>query len=149
MGLRFVRRRQDGGHRKDADQVRFNAYFPRAFAYAYSNLGDESTARELVSAAFCEALTDYASGEDKEFRIGLFTALRDSCRKRKRKVPVDIGLPVAERDVVTLTFDGGLTSAEVDAVLESDTAALKLSRALQRMSETSSPSIIPSFYRLF
>ena len=148
MGLRFIRRRQDGGRRTDAHQVRFNSYFPRAFAYAYSNLGDEVTAREVVGAAFSTALTGHASAEDEAFRIGLFTALRDNCRERKRKVPLDIGLAVAERDVITLTFDGGLTSAEVDVVLGTDTAALNLSRALQRMSEMSSPSIIPSFYRL-
>jgi len=148
MGLRFIRRRHDGGHRTDAHQLRFNTYFPRAFAYAYSNLGDEAASREVVGAAFSTALTGHASAEDQAFRIGLFTALRDNCRERKRKVPLDIGLAVAERDVITLTFDGGLTSAEVDAVLGTDTAALKLSSALRRMSETSSPSIIPSFYRL-
>ena len=148
MGLRFIRRRQAGGHRTDAHQARFNAYFPRAFAYAYSSLGDESTAREVVGVAFSGALTGYASADDQAFRIGLFTALRDTCRERKRKVPLDIGLALAEREVITLTFDAGLTSAEVDAVLGTDTAAMKLSGALQRMSETSSPSIIPSFYRL-
>jgi len=148
MGLKFIRRRHFGGHHGAAEQVRFNAYFPRAFAYAYSNLGDESTAREVVGAAFSTALTDYNAADDPAFRIGLFTALRESCRDRKRKVPLDIGLAAGERDVITLTFDGGLTSAEVDAVLGTDTAAMKLSRALQRMSQTSSPSIIPSFYRL-
>jgi len=148
MGLRFVRRRHDGGHRADAHEVRFTAYFPRAFAYAYSNIGEEAATRELVGAAFSMVLTEYASSDDQAFRIGLFSSLRDSCRERKRKMPLDIGLAVAERDVITLTFDGGLTSEEVDAVLGTGTAALKLSRALQRMSETSSPSIIPSFYRL-
>lgn len=148
MGLRFIRRRDDAGKRVDSLEWRFNAYFPRAFAYVYSNLGDESSAREVVGAGFSAVLSEHPSGDEEAFRISLFGTLRGLCREHKRKMPLDIGLGMAERDVITLTFDAGLTSWEVDLILGVNDTAVELSSALERMRDTSSPSIIPSFYRI-
>jgi DNA-directed RNA polymerase specialized sigma24 family protein len=144
MGLRFIRRRRD---EKD-DERRFNAYFPRAFAYVYSNLGAEALALEVVDAGFSRALTSHGHEGEEAFRLALFVALRELCQERKRKMPLDIGLGKAERDVVTLTFDAGLQTWEVNTILGTQTAALHLSNALRKMRELSSPSIIPSFFRL-
>jgi len=146
MELQFRRPKRGGDGAKFED--RFGAYFPRAFAYAYSNLGDEPGACEVVSAALSQVFSERPGVDEECFRIELFTALRDICQARQRKIPLDIGLSASQREVITLTFDGGLTSSEVDQVLGTDTAALLLTSALCRLRETSSPSIIPSFYRL-
>lgn len=145
MGLQFRR------HKRATDAAeferRFSAYFPRAFAYAYGNLGDEPGACEVVSAALYQVFSEFPAVDEERFRIELFTALHNGCEARERKMPLDMGLPASEREVITLTFDGGLTSSEVDRVLGTDTAALRLTSGLQRMGDTSSPSI-PAFYRL-
>ncbi len=146
MGLQFRRHRRDTNVAKF--EKRFCAYFPRAFAYAYSNLGEEPAARDVVSAAFPQVFAEHPGVDEESLRIELFTALRNLCKERKRKVPLDIGLSASEREVITLTFDAGLTSSEVDQVLGTDTAAPRLTSALRRMREVSSPSIIPAFYRL-
>ena len=146
MGLRFLHRGRNG----DADDILrlFDAYFPRAFAYGYSNLGDEAATREVVASAFSETLAEAPLKDEKAFRLILFSSIRSHCRERKRKMPLDIGLAGPERDVITLAFDAGLTSEEVCHVLGSDDASDYLMSALDRMRQTASSSIIPSFFRL-
>jgi DNA-directed RNA polymerase specialized sigma24 family protein len=146
MGLRFIRGR-GRGRGANEDETRFNTYFPRAFAYVYTNLGDEAAAREVVGAGFSQALMMGGSADEETFRRVLFSTLRELCRERRRKMPLDIVLAAAERDVITLTFDAGLPTSEVEVIVGED-AALNLSRGLQKMRELASPSIIPSFFRL-
>jgi hypothetical protein len=146
MGLRFLR----GGSRDSAFKTfekQFGAYFPRAFAYAFANLGDEAAARDVVGGAFSGVFADGTSGSDEDFRIALFVALREECRVRKRAVPLDVGIASSERDVLTLAFDGGLSMDEVNRVLASDRAVDTLTSALRKMRALSRPGI-PAFFRV-
>jgi len=53
MGLRLFPGNQGMGEASDGSRrKRFGAYFPRLFAYAQSNVGDEAAAREVVIEAF-------------------------------------------------------------------------------------------------
>ena len=136
------------GDQSSEFERKFAMYFPRAFAYAYSNLGDETASREVVGEAFGSIFVERPGLADVEFRVELFTYLSALCREHKRAVPLDIGIAPIERDVVTLAFDAGLTSGEVNLVLGGDTAAVRLTRALKKMRATSAPSVVPSFFRL-
>ena len=147
MGLRFLRR--GGGDPADNLMAqRFGACFPRAFAYAYNNLGDESAARETVGDAFCRAFVEPAAFDDSTFRTTLFSLLRALCRERRPALPLDIGLAAPERDVVTLMFDAGLTTDEVSQVLAADDAPERLTSALRKMRNAGGPAVIPSFFRV-
>jgi DNA-directed RNA polymerase specialized sigma24 family protein len=136
-----------GGEERELEQ-RFGAYFPRAFAYTYSNLGNEAVACDLVAEAFGAVFTKHRHATDDQFRIELFQALRSLCHGRKRAIPLDIGISAAERDVVTLVFDAGLSSDEAREVLADEAVAVRLMVALEKMRATSSQAIVPLFFRL-
>jgi len=147
MGLRFIRRETGSRSAQDVIEKRFRLYFPRAFAYALSNLGDEEKARTVVMEAFAGIFAVSSQMPEEQFRIALFSAARDLYKTQARAVPLDFGLSERERDALTLIFDARLTPAEAERVAGRTGLMGDLERGLRRLGTASSPADVPSFYR--
>ena len=150
MGLRLFPGNQgtddisNGSRRK-----RFGAYFPRLFAYAQANVGDEAAAREVVIEAFAAVFARRPALDDDAFRIALFGIARDLCRAAPNARPVDSCLSTRERDVVSLLFDAQLTRGEVGSLIGAPEESVTgdLLRALKKLREVMGPATVPSFLR--
>ena len=150
MGLRLSRGNQsmdeisNGSRRK-----RFGAYFPRLFAYAQANMGDEAAARGVVIEAFAAVFARQPVLDEDSFRIALFGVARDLCQAAPAARPVDSCLTSRERDVVSLLFDAQLTRGEVGSLIGAPEESVTgdLVRALKKLREVLGPATIPSFLR--
>jgi len=147
MGIRFLHRETGGDTAREALERRFQSYFPRAFAYAVSNVGDEEQVRGLVTEAFGRIFSASPQMPEEQFRIALFSALSELCRTQPRPVPVDFGLSQRERSAVTLTFDAGLSVAEAGRVAGAENLAADLERALRKLQAGASPATVPNFFQ--
>jgi DNA-directed RNA polymerase specialized sigma24 family protein len=147
MGIRFLHRETGGDTARETLERRFGSYFPRAFAYAFSNVGDEAQVRGLVTEAFGRIFSASPQIPEEQFRIALFSALAELCRTQPRPLPVDFGLSQRERLAVTLTFDAGLSVAEAGRVAGSDKVGEDLQRALRKLQAGASPAAVPDFFQ--
>ena len=139
------------GARRDLQQERFAAYFPRVFAYACAATGDEEAARDVVVASFSDVyLLPDMRGD--EFELALFGNARELCLSPEFRLKrPDDGLGTRERDVISLVFDAQLSKTQVAALtgVPEETVATILLRGLRKLrSRTSTGSvgnIAPSF----
>src|SRR3989304_1201912 len=80
MGLNILRRKQHTEATRPADMdavnERYNAYFPRLFAYARSCVGGEMPAQDIVIQAFSRAFSHPDSADEDCFRTVLFRTAR-------------------------------------------------------------------------
>jgi len=147
MGIRFIRRETAGETALEVSEKRFGAYFPRAFAYAFSNVGDPERARDIVKEVLGRIFAASPRMPDEQFRIALFSAVRELCRTLPRPVPIDFGLSERERDAVTLVFDARLSVAEAGRVTGADSVGSDLERALRKLHAGSLPPKVPNFFQ--
>src|SRR4030067_46209 len=84
MGLRLFRRKQHAEATRPADMgtvnERYNAYFPRLFAYVRSCVGGEMPAEDIVILAFSRAFSHPDSADEDRFRTVLFRTARRALR---------------------------------------------------------------------
>src|SRR3970040_2968849 len=80
MGLNILRRKQHTEATRPADMgavnERYNAYFPRLFAYVRSCVGGEMPAQDIVIQAFSRAFSHPDSADEDCFRTVLFRTAR-------------------------------------------------------------------------
>src|SRR3972149_8353014 len=114
MGLKLLRRKQHTEATRPADMgavnERYNAYFPRLFAYVRSCVGGEIPAQDIVIQAFSRAFSHPRSADEDCFRTVLFRTARRLCRPALKQARVDGGgsLNRREREAPSLAVDAGL-----------------------------------------
>jgi|FLYL01.1.fsa_nt_gi DNA-directed RNA polymerase specialized sigma24 family protein len=115
---------------------RFASYFPRAFAFAMSLVGDEAAAKHAVTAAFTAVFEAAPRLREDEFRLALFGLVRDMCVRTAAARRDDDALTLRERDVLGLLFDAQLTGAETALLLgvEERAVAADLVSGLRKLS---------------
>jgi DNA-directed RNA polymerase specialized sigma24 family protein len=103
--------------RREVQQARFHAYFPRVFAYTLGVTGDEESAGDLTAATFEEAFA-LPDMRDPEFAIEIFRIARALARDAgSARAAIGDGLTGRERDVLSLVFDARLPRDEVARML--------------------------------
>src|SRR3972149_159911 len=93
MGLKLLRRKQHTEATRPADMgavdERYNAYFPRLFAYVRSCVGGEIPAEDIVLQAFSRAFSHPDSADEDRFRTVLFRTARRLCRPALKQPTLD------------------------------------------------------------
>ena len=131
---------------------RYNAYFPRLFAYVRSCLGDDGDrAREIIVDSCFHTLDRYPSAPEQEFRFALFRTARRLCQSAlKRGSARDDHLTPREREILVLTFDAQLTRSEISRLcrLRESAVTAHLMTALRKLRQQASPAITAAYLKL-
>ena len=149
MGMRLL---SGNAGRSGIDQEgrrnRFDAYFPRVFAYVQHCAGDETVTREMVTEAFARAFARAGKLGEEDFRLALFGAARE-LMDLIRGPSTREGLTVRERDLVALLFDGLLDHREVARLLSisEEGVTAELVRALKKLRTGKETPNVPSVLR--
>ncbi len=155
MGISGTKERQQPRvtARKDFQQSRFEAYFPRVFAYALCAAGDEDTARAITINAFSEAFLLPDMRED-EFEMEIFRIARQVARSSSRApVRQSDGLTGRERDVISLVFDAQLHRDQVGSLLSlrPETVLGIMLKGLRKLQDplpaSAAPPVVPEMFR--
>lgn len=149
MGMRLLSGSAGrGGIDQEGRRSRFDAYFPRVFAYVQHCAGDETVTREMVAEAFARAFARAERLEEEDFRLALFGAARE-LMGLIRGPSTREGLTVRERDLVALLFDALLDRREVARLLSTSEEAVtaELARALKKLRAGKGTLNVPSFLR--
>lgn len=155
MGISLTTQRQQPRvtARADIRQDRFDAYFPRVFAYGFSAIGDEEAARHLTVATFAEVFS-LPDMREPEFELEVFRTARQIVRgvyHSPRRSPD--GLTARERDVMALVFDAGLQRDQVGQLLSlrPETVLGILLKGLRKMRDPMPAGAglpaVPAFYQ--
>jgi DNA-directed RNA polymerase specialized sigma24 family protein len=128
----------------DSQKRRFGAYFPRAFACAYSLTGDETVARDIVSEAFVRVFAHPAELAEEEFIVELFTTARDLSRASCAAEGRNAKLTGREHEVLAFVFDARLSREEIRRLMGTTEQGLSatLLRALRKLQAGISPAAI-------
>lgn len=152
MGIRFLGR---NGHKDDNTSApnhdrtseRFNAHFPRVFAYVRTCVGGEIPTQDIVVKAFAQAFKDAGHADDDKFHAALFRAARGMARPALKNIPSDDTLGPREREMLALVFDAGLTRSQIVELFrfrESTVSALLVS-GLRKLKEQTSPAVAAAY----
>lgn len=156
MGLGFFKHRQGMVHRQQADMgstsERFNACFPRLFAYVRSCVGGDVPAQDIVVEAFTRALRKAGGASDERFYTILFRTARHLCRPALRHdgTARDDPLSPREREIVSLVFDAGFTREEIARMfhIRESTVSSLLMTGLRKLKEETSPAAAAAYLKL-
>src|SRR3972149_6995270 len=143
MGLKLFRRKQHNEATRPADMgtvnERYNAYFPRLFAYVRSCVGGEMPAQDIVIQAFSRAFSHPDSADEARFRTILFRTARRLSRPALKQARVNDGdsLNRREREALSLVFDAGLTREQIARLfrIRESTGSALLMTGLRQMKE--------------
>ena len=151
MELKFFRRRQDtegpvptemGGAKE-----RYNAYFPRLFAYVRSCVGGDMPAQEIMVQAFYQAFRRAGGRDEDKFRTVLYRSARRLCRPALKEHRPGDGDPLSarEREVISLLFDASLTRQQIAHLfrIRPTTVSSLLMAALRKLKEQTSLAATP------
>ncbi len=156
MGLKFFRRRQDTENPVPTEiggaKERYNAYFPRLFAYVRSCVGGDMPAQDIVIQAFYQAFRRAAGSDEDKFRTVLFRSARRLCRPALNDRLSEDGDPLnaREREVVSLVFDACLTREQIAHLfrIRPTTVSSLLMAALTKLKEQTSPAAATAYLKL-
>ena len=156
MGLKLFRRKQHSEATRPANMgavnERYNAYFPRAFAYVRSCVGGEMLAQDIVIQAFSRAFSHPRSADEDCFRSVLFRTARRLCRPALKQARVDDGdsLNRREREALSLVFDAGLTREQIARLfrIRESTVSALLMTGLRKLKEQTSPAAAAAYLKL-
>ena len=156
MRFAFLKREQKTEPPGPADigstTERYEAYFPRVFAYVYACVGRDKPTQEIVVQAFHRAFQRAGSSDEDRFRTVLFRSARRMCRsvsKNRRSNDGD-SLDPREHEVMSLVFDAGLTRdqiAHVFHISETSVSSL-LMTGLRKLKEQTSPAAVAAYNHL-
>jgi DNA-directed RNA polymerase specialized sigma24 family protein len=150
MGIRFFGRNgHDSATATSTDRVgeRFNAHFPRLFAYVRACVGGEITTQDICVKAFSQAFGEAGAGDDYAFRTALFRAARSMARPALKDNRASDSLAPREREVLALVFDAGFTRREIADMFrfrESTVSSLLMS-GLRKLKEETSPAVATAY----
>jgi len=156
MGLTLLRRRQNTEVTHPADlgafDERYNAYFPRLFAYVHSCVGGEIPAEDIVIQAFSHAFRHPSSADEDRFRTILFRTARRLCRPALKQATGDGDDPLnpREREILSLVFDAGLTREQIAQLfrIRQSTVSTLLMTGLRKLKEQTSPAAAAAYLKL-
>ena len=156
MGLNVLRRKQHTEATRPADMgavsERYNAYFPRVFAYVRSCVGGELPAQDIVIQAFNRAFDHPRSADEDCFRSVLFRTARRLCRPalKQARVDDDDSLNRREREALSLVFDAGLTREQIRRLfrIRESTVSALLMTGLRKLKEQTSPAAAAAYLKL-
>ncbi len=156
MGLKFFRRRQDTEGPVPTEmsgaKERYNAYFPRLFAYVRSCVGGDMPAQEIMVQAFYQAFRRAGGRDEDRFRTVLFRSARRLCRPTLQDHRPEDGDPLnaSEREVISLVFDAGLTREQIARLfrIRPTTVSSLLMAALRKLKEQTSAAAAPAYLKL-
>ncbi len=156
MGLHFFKRKQDteAPESKQIDSVkeRYNAYFPRLFAYVRSCVGGDLPAQEIIVQAFYQAFHRAGNRDEDRFRTILYRSARRLCRPalKHRTSEDDDPLNDREREVISLVFDAGLTREQISHLfrIRPTSVSSVLMTALSKLKEETSPAAATTYLEL-
>ncbi len=148
MGLQFFKRRQErmgsGPTEMDGVRERYNAYFPRLFAYVHSCVGGDIPTQDIIVQAFSRAFCRAGSSDEDRFRIVLFRTARRLCRPALKDCRSDDSdsLNPREREVLSLVFDAGLTRDQIARLfrIRETTVNSALMTGLRKLNGQASPA---------
>ncbi len=156
MGLKFFKPRQDtegpvptemGGPKE-----RYNAYFPRLFAYVRSCVRGDMPAQEIMVQAFYRAFRRAGGRDEDQFRTVLYRSARQLCRPALEDHRSEDGDPLSarEREVISLVFDAGLTRQQIAHLfrIRPTTVSSLLMAALRKLKEQTSPAAVTAYLKL-
>ena len=131
---------------------RYNAYFPRLFAYVYACVGPDKPAQEIVVQAFHRAFQRAGSSDEDRFRTVLFRSARRMCRPviKNRGSNDGDSLDPREHEVMSLVFDASLTRdqiAHVFHISETSVSSL-LMTGLRKLKEQTSLAAVAAYNHL-
>jgi DNA-directed RNA polymerase specialized sigma24 family protein len=131
---------------------RYNAYFPRLFAYVRSCVGGEMPAQDIVIQAFSRAFSHPNSADEDCFRSVLFRTARRLCRPALKQARVDDGDSInrREREALSLVFDAGLTREQIARLfrIRESTVSALLMTGLRKLKEQTSPAAAAAYLKL-
>ena len=156
MGLKLLRRKQHTEATRPADMgavdERYNAYFPRLFAYVRSCVGGEIPAEDIVLQAFSRAFSHPDSADEDRFRTVLFRTARRLCRPALKQPTFDGDDPLnaREREILSLVFDAGLTREHIAQLfrIRESTVGTLLMTGLRKLKEQTSPAAAAAYLKL-
>src|SRR3972149_8460704 len=156
MGLKLLRRKQHTEAPRPADMgavnERYNAYFPRVFAYVRSCVGGDMPAQDIVIQAFNRAFDHPRSADEDCFRSVLFRTARRLCRPALNQARVDDGdsLNAREREALSLVFDARLTREQIRRLfrIRESTVSALLMKGLRKLKEQTSPAAAAAYLKL-
>lgn len=156
MGLKLFRRKQHTEATRPADMStvneRYNAYFPRLFAYVRSCVGGDMPAEDIVIQAFSRAFSHPRSADEDRFRSVLFRSARGLCRPalKQARVDDDDSLNPHEREALSLVFDAGLTREQIARLfrIRESTVSALLMTGLRKLKEQTSPAAAAAYLKL-
>jgi len=156
MGLKLLTRKRNTEVTRPADMgafdERYNAYFPRLFAYVRSCVGGEIPAEDIVIQAFSRAFSHPDSADEHRFRTVLFRTARQLCRPALKQAPVDGDdrLNPREREILSLVFDAGLTREQIAQLfrIRQSTVGTLLMTGLRKLKEQTSPAAAAAYLKL-
>jgi DNA-directed RNA polymerase specialized sigma24 family protein len=132
------------GARHDIRERRFQAYFPRLFAYLCTTCGDEEAARELAVHTFTEAFS-FPDMREQEFEVQLFRLGRAlSQRPGMRRARRADGLTAREHEIVSLIFDAQMERPVIAQVLGVTEASVSSSLVAGLRKMQTSSDALPS-----
>jgi hypothetical protein len=114
-------------------------------------LDDDKRTREIVIEAFTAALGRFPDASDEEFPVLLFGHARNLCQSYSGSGRfTDDGLNSAEREVISLLFDGQLSRGQIGCLMrmKEESVASSLMRGLGKLRGGMLPRSAPSFLRL-
>ncbi len=156
MRFAFLKRKKKterlGSTDVDSVDERYNAYFPRIFAYVYACVGREKPAQEIVVQAFHRAFQRAGSSDENRFRTVLFRSARRMCRPviKSRKSNDGDSLDPREHEVMSLVFDARLTRdqiAHLFHISETSVSSLLIT-GLRKLKEQTSPAAVAAYAHL-
>lgn len=148
MGLRFLKRSEqmESSNPRELDRVseRYNAYFPRLFAYVHSCVGGDIPTQDIIVQAFSRAFQRAGNAGEDGFRTVLFRTARRLCHPTLKhyRPDHDDSLNTREREVVSLVFDAGLTRIQIAHLfrIRETTIGSLLMTGLNKLKKQTSPA---------
>ncbi len=156
MGLQFFNRRQGTAvsHPPGMDGLRerFEAYFPRLFAYVHRCVGGDMPAQDIAVQAFSRAFSRAGDSDEDRFRTVLFRTARRLCRPSLKDgcTGDSDSLNHREREVISLVFDAGLTREQIAHLfrIHETTVGSLLMTGLRKLKNETSPAVAAAYLKL-
>jgi DNA-directed RNA polymerase specialized sigma24 family protein len=156
MGPRFPERQKESEALSPANSnsvhERYDAYFPRLYAYVHSCVGGDMPTQDIVVQAFSDAFQRAGDADEERFRTTLFRRARHLCRPHLRHDQPDDADSLSrwEREVISLVFDAGLTREQVSRTfrIRENKVGCLLVAGLRKLKKQTSPSVATAYLKL-